>query len=65
MVMFITILKYNAVDTLCMDFRGSPMIAAHNETQACQKSVSAAHSYSKMVNDQQKSQFSWKTYSST
>jgi len=42
--MFITILKYNAVDTLCMDFRGSPMIPAHSETQACHKSVSAVHS---------------------
>jgi len=44
MVLFITILKYNAVDTLFMDFRGSPMIVAHNETQACHKSFSANHS---------------------
>ena len=44
MLLFITILKYNAVDTLCMDFRGSPMIAARNETKACHKSVSAAYS---------------------
>jgi len=42
--LFITILKYNAVDGLCKDFRGSPMIAAHNERQASHWSVSAAHS---------------------
>ena len=31
MLLFTTILKYNAVDTLYTDFRGSPMIAVHNE----------------------------------
>ena len=42
--LFITILKYNAVDSLYKDFRGSPMIAAHNERQASHWSVSAVQS---------------------
>ena len=42
--LFVTFMKYNAVDSLYKDFRGSPMIAAHNERQASHWSVSAAHS---------------------
>jgi len=42
--LFVTFMKYNAVDSLYKDFRGSRMIAAHNERQASHWSVSAAHS---------------------
>ena len=44
MLWFITILKHNAVATLYTDFRGNPMIAAHNERQTFHESVSSTHS---------------------